>query len=421
MNSKEWFDLMLSKGEYGEKYIIPQLPWACKCWRYHNTGIVSFNKDKNAERLVHLPQCPNPPTSVDVTKDETLWGPYDVDAKLLYNCAGCPVFDWVNAGRAAGDKDKPQIEEWHEIKTNYATHKEDLEAKTPWGTQNIYIELIGNMDSYNTGKTRDYTRGTEKIKIRVGVGWWLKNGDVKDDWYHFFQPMNDSFVYPEYADKELVRRWLNDGNVPDGAVLMLKWPFSYCLSITGEYLKEIIRLGNMGKKKRYEPRLTSVKNNGRWVRQKVHLIPVGDILPCVALNPNPKSEIGKQRLKEDGIMALAQGGDFEWLGRFYDKSNVVAFIGGDSVVVKGDEKQIGNFNRLYVPQALYDEALGATTAEHGISKLNGEETASGEKLVVPVGITKPEWHFYKEGYEYGGNIIMPKLEFDEVARAEIYR
>jgi hypothetical protein len=113
MNSKEWFGLMLSKGEYGEKYIIPQLAWACGCWKYHNTGIISFNKGKNTERLVHLPQCPNPPTPVDVSKDETLWGPYDVDAKLLYNCAGCPVYDWVNSGRAEGDKDKPQIEEWH--------------------------------------------------------------------------------------------------------------------------------------------------------------------------------------------------------------------------------------------------------------------------------------------------------------------
>lgn len=413
MNSKEWFDLMLSKGAYGEKYIIPQLPWACKCWRYHITHAIS-----NKGTWIENKRCRHLPTPIDVTKDEWLWKTADVDVELEYDCAGCPVYDWNNAGRAAGHRDKQQIKEWHEIKTNYAAHKENYSGKGVldiWGTQNIYIELIGNKELYDTGEIREYRRGTEVKKIRAGIGWWLKNGDVKDDWYHFFQPMEDGFLTPVFADEKLVRKWLNDDNVPDGAVLILKWPFSYCLSITGEYIKKIIRMGKYGKP------IISVENNGKWVKQQAHLIPVGDILPCVAFNPNPQSEKGKQRLKEDGILGLSQGADIDKLGRFYDKFNVVAFIGGDSIVVKGDEKQEGNFDWLYVPQALYDEAFGAATAEFDIAKLNGEDNASGEKLVVPVGRANPEWHFYKAMYNYSGNIIMPKLEFDEVARAEIYR
>ena len=410
MNSREWFDMMLTKGEYGEKYIIPQLSWACKCWRYHITHAIT-----NKGTWITNERCRHLPTPVDVTKDEWLWKTADVDAKLVYDCAGCPVYDWNNAGRAAGQRDKRSIEEWHEIKTNYAAHKEDYSADNGavYGTQNIYIELIGNKQLYDEGEYWEYRRGTEKRKIRKGIGWWLKNGDTKDDWYHFFQPMDDGFCTPEFADEKLVRRWLNDTSVPDGAVLILKWPFSYCLSITGEYLKKIIALGNYGKP------LLWVNNNGKMVRQQAHLIPIGDVLPCVAFNPNPQSEKGKQMLKEDGIIGLTQGGDVSKLGRFYDAFNVVAFIGGDSIVVKGDEKQEGNLDWLYVPQALYDTAMGADKFD--VAKLNGKENASGAKLVVNVGMAEPDWHFYKEKYQYGGSIVMPKLEYDEVARAEVYR
>lgn len=296
--SENDFHRLLEAGKVGEAIIMPMLSHACKCWRYpveHEADWV----------------CYCAPTPIDKTDDKEFQKALDIDAQVHFTCEGCPVFK-----EKADILDEEEADQWHEIKTNYATHGDSLEENGVNCTQNILIETVENRSKLKNFKSKalaaekknERTPETEREFHKIvteqtradprrkgatvfntpGAGWYYKvlkhyNGvpnawygekeSIKGepllaDWYHFYQRIQagDGYKVAE-ATQEEIDKWLNDDSVPCGSQLITQYPFSYCISISGSYLKKLMK----GRKE---------IEYGKTKNQMGALIPIADLIEC---------------------------------------------------------------------------------------------------------------------------------------------
>lgn len=292
------FHRLLEAGKVGEAIIMPMLSYACKCWRY-------------PMEMANGWVCPHAPTVIDKTDDTEFQKALDIDAQLHFSCDNCPVYDFYNDRAMLWDK--AEIDQWHEIKTNYATHGESKEENSIGYTQNIAIETVEWLQKLKKFKRigidaeREKPKGEKNKKFSAligecvradprfkhstifntpGAGWYYKalkhysgiprtkasiQGEpLLADWYHFYQRIQaaDGYKVAE-ATQEEIDKWLNDDNVPRGSLLITQYPFSYCISISGSYLKKLVRLYTK-----------EVEYGKPEKRQKAKLIPIADLIPC---------------------------------------------------------------------------------------------------------------------------------------------
>lgn len=235
----------------------------------------------------------------------------------------------------------------HEVKWSGATH----DSARP--TQNILIETVSSDKDYD-GKTFAYydskkkswntdwvenPKTGKKEKILRGVGWYRKREKVlrqeadgtehiitdendMADWFHFYCTIDPKKQLT--ATRGEIEAFKNAPNIPDGALLLTKFPIDYCISIQGQYLKCIVE------------KFLKAGGRERDVRgSKGYLIPVGEIVNSSVYN-------------EQGIQPA----------RFYNPAFVkVNFVSDDCWIRHGS----GQLD-LYSPQRFREE-LGVAEGE----------------------------------------------------------
>lgn len=367
------------KGTEGAAIIIEQMKegYTCPCWRYFDRlGELSFPFEgcKQRPRVINL----DDPNEIDTDgkplgkdKVDAFHKMMDTDLKVHFSCKGCMVFDALKV--SGGRVDGAEIDQWHEIKSNYATHGQSVrnDGKTDGArtTQNIPIETIENEGTIKDNKKKplmgmlleDDPRGIEPIYATEGMGWYNKTRRCKDDsrvlsdWYHFYQPIDPwdfENINVEAATDEEIEAWLNDNTVPDGSELIIQYPPSYCISIKGSYIEKMLVKeipwneddyedefyygmdigekpkkyfnfedvwGNDERMKEVFGEIPKTKQEQRYKEKSIgwtrrgYLIPVADILPCYTYNRGADLE-------------RAEG-----TGELFNKDNIHVFIAADSI------------------------------------------------------------------------------------------
>lgn len=386
MSNSEFFNMMVSAGEAGEDVIMKQLPIACKCWR--GVGMVGRGRRVPLE----FDMCYQPPKLIDRRKDKAFQKVLDIDIQLHYKCGGCPVFDALEWGHGDAEKD-----EWHEIKTNYETHGQSASGGNSERTQNIAIETVENKywkkNHIGEEPRRIETdpRNGKEVYVNNGAGWFNKT-TTKDkkrilaDWYHFYQPIDaDDFsnsLTVERATQKEIDRWLNDDAVPEGSTLIIQYPFSYCISIKGEYLEkiatartEIDKEWGGTVKPRYEDRDIGTKQKGK-------LIPVADILPCLVYRR------GADLKKAEGTGEWFKNG----------QEDLLTFIAGDSIIQKPFSLASGQGQKpkRYIVRRIYENRNDTYEPQRVSINADGKEITLAEGTGIEAVIVRPQQEKHRE-------------------------
>lgn len=271
-------------GGIGEATVMPLLFMPVECWR----GSGNCHRWQDVEYLAQA-------------------GKVDADVLISFSCGGCPML---------GADLLPAAQQLHEIKTNVAANDAAITGKSE-RTQNLYIELIQNLDKYCTGdmwSEDDPLSEGGFIVYRAGIGWWRKREYAvekgrttvdKAEWYHFYQPVDmwervglkrekvkkylEIDRYGHYqlekkrvsipkrykkATKAQVNKWLADDKIADDAILITQMPVEYCISIRGERLKELVA--------EIEANKTTDNTYTKNGYDMGYKIPIKDVVPCVA-------------------------------------------------------------------------------------------------------------------------------------------
>lgn len=230
-----------------------------------------------------------------------------VDADVLINFKGCEGCEMLGADLS------PAAQQLHEIKTNVAANDTAITGNSE-RTQNLYIELIQNLEYYCEGyyvEEEDPLTDGGYIYYKEGIGWWKKREYAvekgkttvdKAEWYHFYQPVDmwervglKREKVKEFYDKERyckekrkvkvpkqyksatkaqINKWLADDRIDKDAILITQMPVEYCISIRGEQLKRLVSEIEANKN-----RDNTYVLNGYEMGYK---IPIKDVIPCVA-------------------------------------------------------------------------------------------------------------------------------------------
>lgn len=245
----------------------------------------------------------------------------------------------------------------HEVKWSGATH--DKQKQTIYNpTQNIFIETVSSKQRYD-GKTfnTDWVENPKtgkKEKILRGVGWYRKREKVlrqeadgtehiitdendMADWFHFY-----CTIYPEKqltATRDEIKAFKADPNIPDGALLLTKFPIDYCISIKGRHLQQMV-----DEFKNTKGREVPIwdRNNGNEGPSKGYLIPVGEVVPASVYGQSGGKTLSAKKT-----------------ARFYDPVSVkVNFIWNDNWVWHGS-----GIPYPYYTLRRFRDALGAVQAQ----------------------------------------------------------
>lgn len=436
----EKFYRLLEAGKVGEAIIMPMLSYACKCWRYP--------MEHEAEWT-----CFCAPTPIDKTDDKEFQKALDIDAQVHFTCEGCPVFK-----EKADILDEEEADQWHEIKTNYATHGDSLEENGVNCTQNILIETVENRDKLGkfiskalaAEKKNERTPETEREFHKIvteqtradprrkgatvfntpGAGWYYKvlkhysgipngwygekesiKGDpLLADWYHFYQRIQagDGYKVAE-ATQEEIDKWLNDDSVPRGSLLITQYPFSYCISISGSYLKKLM-------KGRKEIEYYTTKD-GKRITQRGVLIPIADLIECDVFR-------GDDKTYDDEVSAQT--------GALWNNEEMRLFISGECAEVKRTPAG-GSMEgqRLYIIDRIAKEIereVNTITIPLKRYSMKGREVVKMETVQaegVFIRIEQQKEMFKrkeaKKGYDkYSDAYLMPMMEIRALAAAERY-
>ena len=416
--SDEKFNRLLQMGKDGEAVIMPMLSECSKCWRY------PVSKIENGENWY----CPIRPITIDKTDDAAFQEVLDIDAQLSFSCEGCPLFDYY----AAREIDLADADQWHEIKTNYITHGQSASGSGTAFTQNIAIETVENLKKLNKFKAvaidaekeqkkrirgektkkfeeekqsctkKDPRRSGRTVFNTPGAGWFYKtlkryeglppyqnrhksiHGDpLLADWYHFYQPIDAWDLTTEVAEatQEEIDKWLNDDSVPRGSTLITQYPFSYCISIKGSYLKEISYFYN---------------EHDMGENHKGKLIPIADLVACHVYRGTGKG------IAPD--IEAASG-----TGKLWDSDNMRLFITADSTIIKGTPANgRAKGQRRYIPRRMIEDIEKVYPVRGG--------------LVVGVTPQKEMFKRKENKYDkqYSGAYLIPAKLIWEVILAEHY-
>ena len=381
MSNTEFFNKMVKAGEAGEAIIMEQLPKACKCWR----GVGKVGRGLKVPLEFNM--CYQPPTLIDKRQDRDFQRVLDIDVQLHYDCSGCPVFDALGWGH--GDA---VIDEWHEIKTNYATHGESKSKKGKRNTQNTDIETVEDRYWKKNNKWKMELRAEkdprngEGVAVHNGAGWFNKTTDINGkrilaDWFHFYQPIDiEDFSNwnVERATDEEIEKWLNDDTVPCGSTLIIQYPFSYCISIRGSYLEKIATWCDVAYdddgdiisiEERYKDKDIGAKQRGK-------LIPVADILPCLVYRG------------ERADLEKAEG-----TGEWFSQDNIVTFIAGDCIIQKPFSAAASGQSeapKRYIINRVYSFYNDAYEPQRVSIRVNGKEITIAEGAGIEAILIKPQ-------------------------------
>ena len=409
MSNTDFFNKMVAAGADGEGIIMPMLSVACKCWRGVGVNIEGHSR------------CYQPPQLIDRRKDRAFQEVLDIDAQLHFNCSGCPVFEKLGAEWDA-EKD-----EWHEIKTNYETHGESASGSRKAYTQNIAIETVENkywkkdhMGAKYKSETEVKTdpRNGDTVCVQNGAGWFNKTTDAEGhrilaDWYHFYQP-----IKAERATQEEIDRWLNDDAVPAGSTLIVQYPFSYCISIRGSYLEKIAEATTEIIDPDYGEAFATLKPRYKEVdigKQKVKLIPVADILPCMVYR-----------------WGWADLEEAEGTGEYFSQDDIITFIAGDSIIQKPFRAASEQYKTpmRYKVRRIYESVNHVYEPQRVSIKANGQERVIAEGAGIEAITITPqqEKHRVKQDAEqrkhwidkYSDLYLMPEALERQAAAAESY-
>ena len=427
MSDTEFFNRMVAAGEAGEDIIMEQLPIACRCWR----GISKVGRGCKVPLVFEI--CCQPPTLIDHRKNKAFQEVLDIDAQLHFSCGGCPVFDALGWGH--GDA---EIDQWHEIKTNYETHGQSASGSGKEYTQNIAIETVENKywKKNHTGKNyqmeleiKTDPRNGDAVCVRHGAGWFNKTTDrnnnrVLADWFHFYQPIDaENFANwnVERATQEEIDRWLNDDAVPAGSTLITQYPFSYCISIRGSYLEKIVYETIYDEE--WEEELIK-ERYGKAIdigaKQKGYLVPIADILPCLVY----------RRGYNDTIRACLEKA--EGTGKLFSQDDIIAFIAGDSIIQKpfSAASRQDKAPMRYIIKRIYEFYNVVYEPQRVTINIDGKERTIAEGAGIEAIIVKPqqEKHRAKQEIttqtkwrdEYSDLYLMPEPLEMMAAAAEKY-
>ena len=406
MSNTEFFNKMVAAGADGEDIIMPMLPVACKCWRGVGVNIEGHYR------------CCQPPQLIDKRKDRAFQEVLDIDAQLHFNCSGCPVFKKLGAD---GDTEK---DEWHEIKTNYETHGESASGSGKAYTQNLAIETVENKywkknHIYETGiKAMTDPRNGDTVCVYNGAGWFNKTTDIEGhrilaDWYHFYQP-----IKAERATQEEIDRWLNDDAVPAGSTLIIQYPFSYCISIRGSYLEKIATAATEIIDPDYGEEFATLEPRYKEVdigKQKVKLIPIADILPCMVYR------------RGWADLEAAEG-----TGEWFSQDDIITFIAGDSIIQKPFRAASEQYKTpmRYKVRRIYESVNHVYEPQRVSIRVNGKEIVIAEGAGIEAITITPqqEKHRVKQDAaqrkywtdKYSDLYLMPEVLEKQAAAAESY-
>ena len=434
------FHRLLEAGKVGEAIIMPMLSYACKCWRYpmeHEANWI----------------CPCAPTIIDKTDDTEFQKVLDIDAQVHFTCDGCPVFK--EKSEEFLDLDGEEADQWHEIKTNYATHGESREEGGVNYTQNILIETVENNRKLGKFKYDAIEAEHEKPKgkkskefselisecVRTdprykyystvfntpGAGWYykalkhyvgiprgekrgekesIKGEPLLADWYHFYQRIQaaDGYKVSE-ATQEEIDKWLNDDRVPRGSLLITQYPFSYCVSISGSYLRKLVK-----ERKEIE--------YGTGIRKKGILVPIADLIPCDVYR-------GDDLTHDDELSAKT--------GALWNGEKMRIFISGECAEVKRTPAS-GNMEgqRLYtidrlakeIERGVYSVTIPMRRYTMREREIVEAKTIQAEAVFIKVEQQKEMFkrkEAKKKGWDkYSDTYLIPKMEMRALAVAEKY-
>lgn len=201
-------------------------------------------------------------------------------------CDECPVSD---CQYKVSKPYESKISECHEVKTNVATHMQKIvfygdpkkKEREYNPSLNLFIEYWQDV-SYQ-----------DKQKIEAGKpiaedrkGWFQQDPPA---WYHFYQPIrykNAKGKLIDGTEKEsitkdhpIAKQFINEMTTSDRLILRIPW--GYILSITGQNLHEI-EPSICAKNLDGSPKLVSTQNieNEKWS--------MGTLIPVIELLNNPK-------------------------------------------------------------------------------------------------------------------------------------
>lgn len=331
MSNGSDFNTSKAIGDEGARKVLPYLQQSGVCWRQLSTyGGTAF------PRLVNEQICPYTPAIVSVEEDKMYQTLYDIDWQVKFDCKDCPLLK---------DAD-PNVTQSHEVKRCLGTHGKDEENES---YQNFVVETVSSNWLYNknTWKKPYWNPITNQWeRIRNGVGWWKKRDEVqpsdkdgnpigkpfkdnKADWYHFLLEFGSSRI--EATDEE--KQAFYDACKKDkDALLLVRWPLDYCLSITGTHLERIISEGG------YKEQLG-----------KMYLIPVKDILYSYCYEKPDEEKKDKQGNPIESKQSKK--------AIFYDRQNVkVNFADTEAFLnSKGEKASMSAGRKIYVPRRFYRE------------------------------------------------------------------
>ena len=327
MSNGNDFNTSKEIGDEGAKKVLPFLQRSGVCWRQ-----LSIYGGTVLKRLAYEQICPRLPEIVSVEEDEMYQNLYDIDWQVKLDCKGCSLLK---------DAD-PNVTQSHEVKRCLGTHGKD-EKKESY--QNFVVETVSNNRLYdkNAWKKACWNPITHQWeRIRDGVGWWKKRDEVqpsdkdgnpigkpfkdkKADWYHFLLEFGSSRI--EATDEE--KQAFYDACKKDkDALLLVRWPVDYCLSITGKHLERIISEGGYKE--------IDIQKG------KSYLIPVMDILKAYCYG-KPDEEKPEWKQSKKAI--------------FYDRQNVkVNFADTEAFLNSKGEKAFKNPGSIiYIPERFFKE------------------------------------------------------------------
>lgn len=436
----EKFDRLNASGKIGEERAVSVIEKYNGCWRSCDSKTLKFSdvnmaKLQRGEKPLLATTCRYKPKIIDISTNKDWQNADDVDMLVQFECGD----DWINDNceLTFTMKDWCDVDEvekrlcriqCHEVKHNSATHSGSLDSSRE-RTQNLYIEKISKGEKALYAKKLyhplcDDPRTGMRVQIRKGVGWWCKrdyenmldeNGNPcgdgkKADWYHFYQSYarqeKDEYVTAKEASRAEIEKWLDDENIPDGSVLVVRWPMEYCLSISGWYLENVL-----------------VKHRNAKEDEEKILVPINLCLECLETDDEGRVAIERDRNGKPVYETWADGKRHAKLKPqecLHNKHHMVFspvayyMVKGEPLFVMHDGERVRNWKIGRIPDGV---------KKYIPISITGEKCTDVMKLNRLWQFRKPDWTRVNE---WNGksitttyNALVPKLMYQALLECEL--